>query len=110
MPNAKLAQQVEEDLRAIFRHIAIIDKRPETARKVVHEIRQHCRKYADAFAAGNVIGTDRSDIGEGYRTFSHQRWVILFRAIEKGILVIAVVDGSRDYDKLLKLRGNLNAE
>ena len=93
MSTAEWTRQAEQDLRDIFRFIAVNDNRPEIARKIVHEIRRHCNEYATAFAGGNIIGSIHQQLNKRYRTFSHKRWVVLFRPTETSILVIAVVDG-----------------
>jgi plasmid stabilization system protein ParE len=49
---------------------------------------------------GSVIGTHRPELGENYRVFSHKRWVIIFRASDRGIEVLRVVDGAQDYPTL----------
>ncbi len=105
MPQALWCQGAKDDLRKIFRYIASQDHRAEVARKVVHKIRQHCDQYAELTAGGKRIGTDRSELRAGVRSFTHQRWVILFRPIDGTIRVLAIFDGSRDYAKLFEQRG-----
>jgi toxin ParE1/3/4 len=97
---AKWAPIAEEEVEAIYEWIAHRDSRRQTAKRITAEIRQECDEYADAIAAGSVIGTARPDLGEGYRLFTHQRWVVVFRPIERGIEVMRVVDGSRDFPRL----------
>ena len=38
-----------------------------------------------------------SDLGPGVRLFAHRRWVIIFRYVENGALILRIVDGSQDY-------------
>ncbi len=90
----------KRDVDGIYDFIARRDRRPETAEKVVRELVFHCENYAKVFAAGNVIGTLRSDLGENIWVFTHQRWVVVYRSIEGGIEVLRVVDGSRDFSRL----------
>ena len=94
MPQAEWSQEADDDLREIFRYITAQNHRAKVARKVVHEIREHCDKYANLIAGGHSIGTDRSDLRTGVRSFTHQRWVLLFRPLEETIRVLAVFDGS----------------
>lgn len=103
---AQWTRTAEDDLREIFRYIAFQEHRTHTARKVVQSIREHCDHYAKLTAGGKRIGTDRSDLRPGVRSFTHQRWVVLFRPVEESIRVLAVFDGSRDYAKLFDLRAD----
>jgi len=105
MPFAKWTQLAELDLDEIYLYIARQDNRREVAKKVYAEIRAHCDQYAELFAGGHTIGTERSDLGTGVRSFTHQRWVVLFRPLAETIRVLAIVDGSREYGTVLKLRG-----
>ena len=89
-----------QDIDEVYYYIGVRDRRPATADKVIGELRDACHSYADAFAAGSVIGTARSDLGEDFRVFTHKRWVVIFRPIEDGIEVLRVVDGSRDFPRL----------
>jgi len=89
-------QNVDE----IYDYIGQRDGRPTVADKFVIELEKVCGNYAAAFAAGHVLGSARSDLGESYRIIAHKRWVIVFRPIEGGIEVLRVVDGSRDYGRL----------
>jgi len=104
MPQAEWSCEAVDDLREIFRYIAFQDHRTEVARKVVYKIREHCDQYAELIAGGNVIGTGRSDLRTGVRSFTHQRWVVLFRPLDETIRVLAVFDGSREYAKIFEQR------
>jgi plasmid stabilization system protein ParE len=88
------------DVDDIYDYIGQRDGRPTVADEFVRQLEEVCDEYAAAFAAGHVLGTDRSDLGESYRAISHKRWVIIFRPIYDGIEVMRVVDGSRDYGRL----------
>jgi toxin ParE1/3/4 len=90
----------ETDVEDIYGYIAHRDGRRATAKIVVRGIRQTCDELATAFAGGSVLGSDRPDLGESHRVFSHKRWVIVFRPTDDGIEVLRVVDGSRDYGQL----------
>jgi len=90
----------KQDVDDIYDFIARRDRRPETAEKVVRELVLHCESYAEAFAAGNSIGTLRPSLGENVWVFTHKRWVIGFRPIQDGIEVLRVVDGARDFSRL----------
>jgi len=104
MPQVEWSRNAEDDLREIFRYIAFQDHRVEVARKVVQKIRAHCDQYAELDAGGHTIGSECSDLGTGVRSFSHQRWVVLFRPLDETIRVLAVFDGSRKHARLFEQR------
>ncbi|NOY29983.1 MAG: type II toxin-antitoxin system RelE/ParE family toxin [Planctomycetes bacterium] len=89
----------------MYLYIARQDNRRDVAKKIYAEIREHCDRYAELFAGGHTIGTERSDLQTGVRSFTHQRWVVLFRPLEKTIRVLAVFDGSQEYAKFFEERG-----
>jgi plasmid stabilization system protein ParE len=89
-----LAQQGLED---IAYYIGVTDGRPAIARKNVEEI----VKKGDLYAANPNIGTPHFDLASGLYSYRHKRWLIFYRAIPDGIRVHRVVDGSRDYRRLL---------
>ncbi len=90
----------KSDVDDIYDFIARQNHRPSTADQFVQDLAAACQSYADAFAAGSTIGTARPNLGEGYRVFTHKRWVVVFRAAVDGIEVMRIVDGSRDYTRL----------
>jgi plasmid stabilization system protein ParE len=49
-----------------------------------------------------VLGSDAAELGAGCRVFPHKRWAIVFEAAEAGILVLRVLDGSRDFPRLFE--------
>jgi toxin ParE1/3/4 len=100
MSNLQLSRRAEIDLDELYDYIARHEHRPATADRVVQDLVAAMRRYADIFSAGSDIGALRDDLGEGYRTFAHKRWVIVFRPVDVGIEIMRVVDGSRDWAKL----------
>jgi plasmid stabilization system protein ParE len=100
MAKAKWTSVAREDLKEVGRYIGRHEGRPSVAAKIVREIHAKCDDYSEAFAAGSVIGSDASELGEGCRIISHLRWVIVIEPIEGGIEVLRIVDGSRDYAQL----------
>jgi plasmid stabilization system protein ParE len=100
MPTAHWTHAAEADVEAIYEWIARRDGRRSTAKKNVRELRQQCDEYAEAFAAGSVIGTARPDLGDSHRLFAYKRWVIIFRPMAGGIEVLRLLEGSRDYPRL----------
>lgn len=100
MPYLLISELARKDIDDIYDYIGERERRPSTAERVVAELVDTCQSYAASFAAGSLLGSDRSDLGDSVRVFRHKRWVVVFRPIENGIEVIRVIDGSRDYGKL----------
>jgi toxin ParE1/3/4 len=96
MAVAHWTDHARRDLRSIGPYVGRKEHRPAVAAKVMREIRKKC----DHYACNPLTGTSRDEFGEGYRLFSHQRWVILFRPIDEGIEVLHIFDGSQDYENL----------
>ena len=89
-------EAAENDLQEIAYYIAVKDRRPLTAERIVDEILSKCRRYADS----PEIGTSADHLGVNYRFFAHKRWVVVYRPVSEGILVLRIVDGARDFSKL----------
>jgi toxin ParE1/3/4 len=100
MPQVAWSTVAESDVEEIYEWIARRDGRRQTAKKVARELRQRCEGLGQIVASGSLIGTARPDLGDGYRLFTHQRWVIVFRPADEGIEIMRVLDGSRDYPRL----------
>jgi toxin ParE1/3/4 len=82
--------QAEADLEEIGDYIAADN--PSRAAAFVREIREHCAKIA-ASPLGYVA---RPDLGDGIRTCTHGRYLILFRPRGNEIVIVRVLHGARD--------------
>jgi plasmid stabilization system protein ParE len=100
MAKAIWTPEAREDLKAIVLYIGRKDRRPATAAKIAREIKAKSDEYASHFAAGNITGTHRPEIGNEYRVFTHKRWVVVFRPSGPVIEVMRVVDGTQDFSTL----------
>ncbi len=58
------------------------------------------------FESGNILGRSRPELGKQVRVISYQRWVILFRPYQSTIQVLAVFDGSREYEHIFEKRSH----
>jgi plasmid stabilization system protein ParE len=96
MPVAIRTQIADEDLRNIAYQIGVESARPSTADRTVDELVDCCDQLAKLTAISQM-GTAAPELGRGVRLFSHRRWVIIFRYIDDGVLVLRIVDGSQDY-------------
>ncbi|MCG8653182.1 MAG: type II toxin-antitoxin system RelE/ParE family toxin [Pirellulales bacterium] len=93
MATAKWTSRAELDLEEIAFRVAIDDGRPATADQLVDDI----KATADLYATQPQMGTRVPELGENLRIIPFKRWVIIYEAISKGILVRAIVDATRDY-------------
>lgn len=76
--------------------IAVVDGRTELAKRILHELVNHLERVAE-LSGVSQLGTEASELGVGVRLIAHRRWVVLFRYIEDGILVLRIADGRQDY-------------
>lgn len=84
----------EEDLAGIFGHIA--QERPQTAVKMVGEIRRRCQLIADY----PKIGERCAWISKSHRRSVVRRWVIYYRVASNRLEIVRVLDGSRDVNRI----------
>ena len=96
MGKARRTAAAEHDFENIAYQIAVERDCPETARKVLWRLDRQCDRLHE-MASVATLGTAAPEIGEGVRLFSIERWVILFRYEQDGILVLRIADGSQNY-------------
>jgi toxin ParE1/3/4 len=100
-------RSAQDDLRAIYNYIRQETGSGETGKAYLRRIRKRCQKIADA----PFGGVSRDDLGDGIRmTVFERRIVILYRVEDNAVWVTNIFSGGRDYDTLLKRRGNLPPE
>jgi plasmid stabilization system protein ParE len=96
MPTAYRTELADEDLRAIAFQIGVESGRPQAADQIIDELLDCCDRLGQ-LAPSVQAGTLRPDLGAGVRLFAHRRWVVIFRYLDDGALILRIVDGSRDY-------------
>jgi plasmid stabilization system protein ParE len=97
MSQAIWSPEAVQDLEEIALYIAAKDARPATAERIVNEVHQLC----DLIATQPEMGERRTDLGTRCRVFSFmRRWIIVYRPMPDGIVVMRFVNGTRDYGKL----------
>lgn len=96
MAEARRTEAAEQDFENIGYQIAVRERRPEAARQILSNIKSKCDELA-ALAHVATIGTAAPEIGAGVRLITCLRWVILFRYEDDGVVILRIVDGSRDY-------------
>jgi plasmid stabilization system protein ParE len=96
MPVAYRTHTADADLRNIAYQIGVESGRPLTAEKVVDDLIDRCDRLAET-SPMSQLGTAAPELGEGIRLLSHRRWVIIFRYVDDGVLILRFADGSQDY-------------
>jgi toxin ParE1/3/4 len=79
-----------DDLIGIAKYIACDN--PTRARSFMAELRASCA----ALARQPGMGRLRTDLGLGVRLFPHGNYVVLFSAVNGGVLIECVLHGARD--------------
>lgn len=80
----------EADLLSILNYIA--QDRPDTAVRIVSEIREKC----EFLARNPLAGQRRPDISPQHRCTTFQRWVIFYRVRKDLVEIHRVLDGAQD--------------
>jgi toxin ParE1/3/4 len=94
MSKLSVSKRAQADIRRIWRIVA--QDRPASADALIDSFYSRFR-----LAAMNPeIGEDRSDIRKGLRILSVGKYVIGFRRGAKGISIVRVVHGARDWASL----------
>lgn len=83
-------EQAEIDLEEIGDYIAADN--PSRAVSFVQEIRKHCTRIATS-PFGYVA---RPELGEGIRSCTHERYLILFQPSDRDVLIVRIIHGARD--------------
>ena len=96
MPLVLRTTATDSDLLEIALQIGVESGRPIAADRIVDEIIECCEDLAARSSIAS-IGTAAPELGAGVRLLSHRRWVIIFRYIDEGVLVLRIADGRQDY-------------
>jgi plasmid stabilization system protein ParE len=100
---AELTEAAERDLREIVHYIGVKDGRPQLAVQILDELLNCCDQLAE-LSSFSQIGTLARELGRGVRLYPYKRWVIIFRYVDDGALILRIADGSQDYLSL-KVQG-----
>jgi plasmid stabilization system protein ParE len=96
IPAVHRTAAASRDLVDIGYQIGVQSARPRAAARIVDELIDCCESLAKHSTLGQ-LGTPAEELGAGVRLFHHSRWVILFRYVDNGILVLRIADGAQDY-------------
>ena len=89
-------EAADNDLRGIAYQIGVESGRPATADKITDELIDCCDQLAE-LSSVSQLGTATPELGREIRLFTHRRWVIIFRYLDEGVLILRIADGSQDY-------------
>ncbi len=93
-------QDVRDDLKQIGRYIAQQSQSRAVALRFLDKIKSACELYATQ----PEMGTHRPDLVDNIRLFSVDDYVVIYRPLKDGILVLLVTQGSRDVATLFQRR------
>lgn len=98
MAHVERTLAAERDFEQIGYRIANEQGQPETARRILQQISDQCDDLA-RLANEAKLGTLTPLLGNEVRLYSFKRWVILFRYVDDGVVILRIADGSQDYLK-----------
>lgn len=90
MPKVHRTVRAERDLTAIFKYIA--KDNPAAADAMLRRIDRSCRVLAENPKAG----PSRDEVRPGLRSFPVGSYVVWYRPIEDGVMVLHVLHSARD--------------
>jgi len=96
VPKLRFTDQAERDLVEIGHFIA--RDNPANAARFIDALQERCR----LLASHPHLGRAREELGPELRSLSHGRYVIFYRAIEDGVVIIRFLHGARDLRRALR--------
>jgi plasmid stabilization system protein ParE len=87
MPSAHRTDAANRDLVEIAFQIGVESGRPLSAERIVDELVDSCDHLAK-LSTTSQLGSAAAELGAGIRLFHHLRWVIIFRYVDDGVLVL----------------------
>jgi plasmid stabilization system protein ParE len=96
-PEAAISAPARQDIRHALEWIARSSGRAR-AEPVLQRLLASAERYAEMPLAGRA----RDEIDAGVRSFVAMRWNVLYRPLARGIVLLRVIDGSRDMARALQ--------
>lgn len=96
----RLLPQAEHDLQEIADYIALDD--PRAADKQLHRFAASFRRLGEF----PELGTAHDDVRPGMRLLPVGPYLILYRIAEKGVEIVRVIHGAREWQELLNPSGD----
>ena len=98
MPHVVFDPAALADVDDIYDHIGRTLKSPQAADRTIDRIREACEAHANQPRMGEA----RSNLGKDLRIFPVGSYVVIYRPLEGGILVLRVLLGRRNYPSLFR--------
>jgi len=92
MPRVQRTRTAERSLDEIYDHIGRKNHSPAAAARLLRRIAEKCELYATQ----PLMGEARPDLGSDIRCFPVGNFVVIYKPLEDGILVLLVIHGARD--------------
>ena len=86
----------ENDLDDIWDYIGRENQSPVSADRLITSLIEKARSYAEQ----PEMGTLHSDLGPDVRSFSVSNYIVFYLPMERGIFVLRVIHGARDYPNM----------
>lgn len=86
----------KQEILEASRYIA--DFNPEAARRWRHMMLETCHSLGQIPGMGHRV----EEAGTGLRVFSKEKYLIFFKAGERDVLILRVLDAARDWPKLVR--------
>ena len=101
MPEVVWSQRAESDIEQIALYIGVENGNPSAADRLLDELRDRAEAYARQPAMGTLHDDFRSFAGRGVvRSFRVKNYLAFYRETPRGIYVLRVLHGRRDYRSL----------
>lgn len=91
----RLTPLAEADIEAIVIYIA--EDTPTAAVRWYDDIHRRCQRLGDMPG----LGTTRTDIRTGLRSFAVGNYLILYQEIDEGAEIVRVIHGARQWQEVL---------
>jgi plasmid stabilization system protein ParE len=98
MAQAVWNDSARRSLQAIATYVARQGGRPKVAEKLIQDV----RRKAESHGRQPTMGSLHEDLPEGFRYFVHKRYLVIYEALDDGILVHLVVDSARDWARMFQ--------
>ena len=90
------SESAHDDLVNIALQLTIESTGSVAAEGIVNELIDCCDRLA-LLSFASQLGIEAPELGPEVRLFSHDRWVMIFRYTDDGLVVLRIVDGSQEY-------------
>jgi toxin ParE1/3/4 len=94
----RTTEHAEADIRSIAQWIA--RDSPHAAAKWVDDLAGEFLKIAQTPG----VGTDRDDLRPKLRSVAFGNYIVFFKSMHRGVIVVRVIHGARDYARILSRR------